>query len=88
LAVSDTGESTAEINRRDDRENWEKIRPLLEGGWHLRHGGRGLRRYYTVAPNGDFGQHGLRQEKVRQLERDGVLALVGSQTYALKARPA
>lgn len=87
MAVSDTGESTADINRRDDAESWAKIRPMMEQGTTLRHGGHSLRRYYTVEPGGQFGAVGIRQEKVKKLAEDGTLVLVGVQTYALKGQP-
>lgn len=79
--INETGESTASIvKRRDDQEMPRVMEALDEGAvlWQPRSGYD-----YYVRKGGEFGSFGaLSQARIRKLEKDGVIELVGVKTYA------
>ena len=80
--MSETGESTAAINRRADDEAWPRVRAaLLEGATLWRP--PKLDRFHIDRGRGTPGGGSLGRARVRRLEAEGILEHVGVDRYAL-----
>lgn len=79
---SETGESTASINRRGDDEAWPRVEAALRDGATLYRPPK-LDRYYLDFGEGPAGNGSLTPARVRKLEGEGVLEQVGEYRYAL-----
>jgi len=75
-APTETGESSAAIYSRMDDDTWAKLLPMLQAGKKLVRPSRS-RSYYID------GDGGLSATRVKKLQQEGVIRLVGVDTYAL-----
>lgn len=77
MSAADTGETTAAINSRRDNEAWQRLLPELRRGALIARPTAKLRSYYVD------GMGGFQPSFIRRLERDGLIRLVGVETYQL-----
>ncbi len=83
--MSDTGESTASVNRRLDEMSWPKVLGLLRAGAVLFRPS-GMRDYYTWPAHPGAGYvegHCLTASGVKRRATDGVLISSGVDRYSL-----
>src|SRR5690554_3485355 len=83
--MSDTGESTAAINRRMDDATWPTVLGQLGSGAILFRPS-GMRDYYTwpARPGAEYVEAtGLTAARVKRLATDGVLINIGVDRYGL-----
>ncbi|MEJ0017490.1 MAG: hypothetical protein WDN25_13185 [Acetobacteraceae bacterium] len=74
---TDTGETTAVIYARRDREAWDNLLPRLRAGVIINRPSSKLRTYYVD------GDGGFQPSFIKQLEREGVIRRVGVEAYQL-----
>jgi len=79
MARNDTGESSAAIVRQSDRAAWRRVLPAMKDGKHLTRPAR-VRDYYVD------GSGGISATGIRRLVTEGMIELVGVDTYALTER--
>lgn len=78
--VAETGESSASINARTDDKNMPKIIAALRDGALLYQPKSGFN-YYVRRGSDLDGMVSLSPSRVKKLERQGFLRLVGEKTY-------
>jgi len=85
--MSETGESTAQINRRADDEAWARAEPKLRKGCTLTMPG-GLGKYCIQHPGGALEGPTVTKAGIRRWEREGRIAYIGPHRYALTGEQA
>jgi hypothetical protein len=82
---SHTGEATSAIIKRQDDANWPRVHAALSEGAILWKPVK-ISNYYIRRGN-ETGGGCLSMTRIRKLERDGVIELVGPFTYRLTPNP-